>query len=107
MKSADIVGRMHLEYTTIDAAGNNLKSTADADNGVYSGTDKIMHLNGNVNITHNNPAVFGAPATANGDKAVINLTPNLSPDIPKFIIESNGEPSTIEFIPKKEAGKSK
>ena len=107
VKSADIIGRMHLEYSTVDTEGNVLKSTADADNGVYSGMDKIMHLNGNVNITHNNPAVFGAPASAKGDKAIINLTPNLPADVAKFRIESTIEPSIIEFTPKKAAGESK
>lgn len=107
VKSADIIGRMHLEYSTVDTEGNVLKSTADADNGVYSGVDKIMHLNGNINITHNNPAVFGAPATAKGDKAIINLTPNLPSDVAKFRIESTIEPSIIEFTPKKAVGEPK
>ena len=107
VKSADIIGRLHLEYSTVDAAGNKLKSTADADNGVFSGVDKLMHLNGNVNITHNNPSIFGAPATANGDRAVINLNKNIAPDVAKFKIESTSEPSTIEFTPKKDTGKTK
>jgi lipopolysaccharide export system protein LptA len=107
IKSAEITGRMHLEYSTTDVSGNNLKSTADADKAIYSGDDKLMHLNGNVNITHNNPSVFGAPATANGDNAIINLNKKLAPETAKFKIESNSEPSTIEFTPKKEAGKTK
>lgn len=107
VKSAELTGPVKMIYITKGTSDQVVKTTANADNATYSGTDQMAHLNGNVKITQDDPAVFAQPAVLTGEKASVNLKPGLGPDDVRFRIETPDGTSKIEATPKEKASQAK
>jgi len=100
IKSADLSGPVKLIYVTVDPKGVTSKVTSTADNANYDGKSQLAYLKGHVNITNENSSLFDTPAVMTGDKATVNLDPNLGPDDIRFKVESAPGLSTITATPK-------
>lgn len=93
-------GPVKIVYTEQDAGGNIVKTTATADSATYSGDEQKAYLLGNVKIVNDNPAEYDEPPVMTGDKAMVNLKPNLGPDDVRYKIESTTGLSSVEATPK-------
>ena len=100
IRSADMTGPVKMVYVTVDPSGVTSKTIATADSADFDGTANVAHLVGNVKITNENPALFSQPAVMCGDRATVNLTPNLGPDGVRFRLESSPGASTITVTPR-------
>jgi len=100
IKSADLSGPVTMVYTFPDSSGGISKITATADSADFDGTSNVAHLTGHVKIVNENPAVFAEPAVMVGDKATVNLSPNLGAADYRFRVESSPGVSTITVTPK-------
>ena len=105
VKNVDLSGSVKLIYDTVDPSGAPTKTIATAKNAIYNGGDNAAYLNGEVKVTHTNPAAFEGPVVMTGDKATVNLKPNLGPEDFRFRVETPSGVSRIEATPKNEAQK--
>lgn len=101
IKSATLTGPVTMVCTFPDEKNGAItKITATADDADFDGATNVAHLTGHVKIVSENPAIFDGPAVMVGDKATVNLTPNLGPDQFRFRVESTSGLSTITATPK-------
>ena len=100
VKSANLTGPVKMVYVAVDSAGVTSKTIATADSADFDGTANVAHLVGNVKITNENPALFSEPAVMCGDRATVNLAPNVGPDDVRFRLESPSGTSTVTVVPK-------
>jgi lipopolysaccharide export system protein LptA len=100
VKSASMAGPVKIVSTFPDSSGAISTVTATADSADYDGATNIAHLAGNVKIVNENPAIFAEPAVMVGDKATVNLSPNVRPEDFRFRVESSPGLSTITVTPK-------
>jgi lipopolysaccharide export system protein LptA len=100
IKSATLAGPVKMVYTFPDSSGSISKVTATADNADFDGATNMAHLTGHVKIVNENPAIFAEPAVMVGDKATVNLSPDLTPEDFRFRVESSPGVSTITVTPK-------
>lgn len=100
IKSAELTGPVKMVYVAVDPSGVMSKTVATADNADFDGTANVAHLVGHVQITNENPALFYQPAVMCGDRATVNLSPNLGPDDVRFRVESSPGTSSITVTPK-------
>jgi lipopolysaccharide export system protein LptA len=100
IKTANLFGPVTMIYLGPDSSGNPTKITACADNADFDGATSLAHLVGNVKLTSENPALFSEPAVMSGDKATVNVCPNVGPDGFRFRVESSPGVSTVTVAPK-------
>lgn len=99
IQSAELTGPVKMVYIMVDANGVTTKTVATADSADFDGVTSVAHLVGNVKITNENPALFALPAVMSGDKATVNLSPNLGPEDVRFRVESAPGVSSITVTP--------
>lgn len=100
IKSVDFTGSVKMVYAGPDSSGAMTKMTACADTATFDGATNMAYLVGNVRITNENPSLFAQPAVMAGDKATVNLSPNLGPDAYRFRVESSPGVSSVTVTPK-------
>ena len=92
--STTMAGPVTMVYTS-DKKGSESKITATADKADFDGTTNVAHLTGHVKIVNDNPAMFAEPVVMIGDRATVDLSPNLGPEDMRFRVESSSGESTI------------
>lgn len=85
------------------ATGVRTTTTITGDKATYDGLTQMAYVTGNVKMISDNPTMFQSPAVMTGDKATINLKPNIGPDDARFSIESSPGLSRIEVTPSESA----
>lgn len=106
IKSVEIAGPVKMVYVTNDpTSGNKTTTTVTGNSATYNGTTQLAHINGNVKLVSDNPAVFESPGIMTGESAVVNLKPILGED--EFRFEIQGSPSRIELTPKEKVNNTK
>lgn len=101
--SAEITGPVKMLYTSVDKAGVRSTTTATAKSAVYDGASQMATLIGDVKVQGESPAPF----VATGDKATVNLSPNIGPEDLRFRFESSPGVSRIEVTPRSEDNTAK
>lgn len=107
IQTAELTGPVKMTYSVTAGNGVPTKTIATADRATFDGAAQVINLSGNVNITHDNPAVFAEPAVMAGDQAVIYIAPNLEEHQFRFRVESTNGLSTITAVPKEKEAQSK
>lgn len=100
IESVDMTGPVDMLYTAVDPkTGVRSTTTARSDSAFYDGSTQMATLTGSVKVTGDNPYAF----TMQGDKATVNLKPEIGADELRFKVESSPGVSRIEVTPKSEA----
>lgn len=110
IKNATMTGPVEIVYVEFVKNadypdGTKVVTTATANSASYDGATQLAQLVGNVKIVSENPSMFQKPSVMTGDKAIINLKPDLGEDEMRYRLESTSGVSTMDITPTPQAKK--
>jgi len=100
IKQVEMKSNVRLDYTGVNDAGVPFNVDSKCDNAIYTGSDQLARLAGNVEINYTDPSVFDGPCVVTGDKATVNTKKTLAEGEFRFRIESSPGVSKVEATPK-------